>query len=270
MPYRLNRRILMTVRLVAALCAGSLIVGCTVIVNPTWPDRSNDLTVELKWSNPAVDLDLYLTYPGPEVTSINSGSVPPYQSIQDAYGPPFTAGNWGFFPEDGLQHRERVYRGFPQSTDGNASFERAGTRLQTIGVRDFPFEDGNLTLGDFTTRSSRQNALPTGPDYAWVGVMEVYVYGRTGQVSDAGNPTVTFYDSQNRKVASFLIAGDTSVKGASITRIPVFRTDDGRNYYQFLLDQRMVLTTGDIRSIATGTETNALFGITGIDRTRSN
>ncbi len=227
-----------------------VLAACEIHVYGPAPPEPADLSIELVWSNSDVNLDLYLTYPDPDGSSVDSGEVPRYFGIQDAYDAP-SVGNPGFFPEDGSANRARVHAGNRRSADENVVFEAPRSRTEIIRVYDIPFEYGTLVdPDDFETDPSNANALPTGRWYAWVGVMEVYVYGRSGTVSDAGSPTVNIYDNDNTRIASFPIDEKTHIKGLSVARIPVFRTDDNKNYYQILLHKSLVNSTDQIRSVS--------------------
>lgn len=235
--------------IVLAACEWNVYLG-----SPPQPPKPADLSIELVWSDSDVNLDLYLTYPDPETTSVDSGEVPRYFNIQDAYDAP-VVGNPGFFPEDGRANRARVHAGNRESADGNVVFEAPRSRSEIIRVYDTPFDYGVLVdPTDFETDPRPENALPGGRWYAWVGVMEVYVYGRTGRVSDAGSPTVNIYDNDNTRIASFPIDEKTHIKGLSVARIPVFRTDDNKNYYQILLHKSLVNSTDQIRSVSPGSD----------------
>ncbi len=251
-----------------AFIAVTAIAGCHVTVAPgPTPSPPSDLTIELTWDRSDVDLDLYLTFPDPQHTTVNPADVPVYASIQDAYQAP-VVGNVGFFPEDGATRRNRVYQGNQRSPDHNVIFSSPRTRKEVITVHDIPFDFGVLTaLDSFTTLPTAANALPSGRRYAWVGVMEIYVFGAVGTVSNAGNPTVTIYDSADNRVASFPINEETHIKGLSVARIPVFRTTDARNYYQALLDKQLILDTTGIRSVAPTGSDHVVIGLEGrLDR----
>ena len=261
-----NKRIMKAIGL--AVLAIAVLTGCNFEINvfPGFATRS-DITFELVWDNSNVDLDLYLTYPNPVQYSVDSGDVPQYERIQDAYDASTLEGNLGFFPEDATVNPDRranVYADNTRSADGNAEFFAPRARTQIIRVWDIPFEYGSLVAGDFNTSPASPNALPGGRTYAWVGVMEVYVWGRTGNVSDAGSPIVNVYDNSNTKFASFPIDESTHIKGLSVARIPVFRTSDNRNYYQILLDKRLVNSTGQIRSVAPSGD-YYILGVEGTD-----
>ena len=255
-----NKRIMKAIGL--AVLAIAVLTGCNFEINvfPGFATRS-DLTFELVWDNSNVDL--YLTYPDPDTTTV-AGGVPPYTNIQDAYAAGTALGEPGFFPEDGTGRRARVHAGNTRSADGNAEFFAPRARTEIIRVWDIPFEYGSLVAGDFNTSPGSANALPGGRTYAWVGVMEVYVWGHDGNVSDAGSPTVNVYDNTNTKIASFPIDESTHIKGLSVARIPVFRTSDGLNYYQILLDKRLINDTGQIRSIAPEAD-YYILGVEGTD-----
>jgi hypothetical protein len=247
----------------AALIAIATIAGCTIIYQPgTGLMPSGDLRVELTWDRTDVDLDLYLTYPDPQTTTVNPAAVPVYTSIRDAYDAPL-AGNVGFFPED-ANRRARVYQDADRSADNNVRYSSVRTTKEVITVLDIPFNYGSLTLPQsFTTSPVTANALPQGRDYAWVGVMEVYVFGRSGTVSGAGNPAVSIYDNAGERIAQFAVTEETHIKGLSIARIPVFRTTDGRNYYQILLDKQLILDTTGIRSVAPADSDYVVIGLEG-------
>ena len=255
------------------LIAGALVViaviaGCNITIMPgADPVTTTDLRVELTWNRSDVDLDLYLTFPDPQNTTVDPAAVPVYTSIQDAYAAP-EVGNVGFFPEHGTERRDRVYQANHRSADNNVRYTSPRTTKEVITVHDIPFNYGALTLDEgftdsFTTSPSTVNALPSGRRYAWVGVMEIYVFGAEGTVSGAGEPTVTIYDSANEKLAQFPINEDTHIKGLSIARIPVFRTTDGRNYYQILLHKQLILDTTGIRSVGPAESDYIVIGIEG-------
>jgi len=182
--------------------------GCLVLVE--WIDSSADLSIRLKWDDESTDLDLYVTYP--RSSSVTSGSVPEYASILDAYNPQSVfGGNNGFFPEDGaaLQYRSYVNQDDQESENGKMEYRRPSDTTEVIELFGIPFPYGALNSGDYDSTPTTANALPQGYDYAWIGVMEVYVYGERGTVSGAGNVEVEIYDGDERLIASIPVDEDT-------------------------------------------------------------
>ncbi|MFW5849362.1 MAG: hypothetical protein ACOCXN_06280 [Spirochaetota bacterium] len=248
-----SSRVILPIGLIAVIVLA--FGGCDVIVVFSGDSNADaNLSIQLTWEDEDTDLDLYVTLPEPadDDYTVETGEVPPYNSIQDAYGE-FLGGRLGFFPEDGREYRDEVYEDNPESNyNGEVVYDKASETTEVIQILDVPFDYDTLYESDYTTTPNEDNALPSGHEYAWIGVMEVYVWAQRGEVSTAGNPVVTVYDENDREIGWYPINEDTYIKGASVIRIPVFRTtnSDRRNYYQLLLDKRLINTTNDIRSIA--------------------
>ncbi|TVQ23573.1 MAG: hypothetical protein EA382_09680 [Spirochaetaceae bacterium] len=230
--------------------------GCIVIFGWDIARRANaDLTIELTWKSNVNDLDLYVTYPGSQ--PVTSGDDPVYSSIQLAYDAP-TLGEPGFFPEDGIGSRERVHAGNRTSSHGPGNVRwiaNVGTRMEVIQVDAYPFSLPSL---GHNTAANTHNALPAGFDYAWVGIMEVYVYGVSDPVVSAGSnagATVTIYDRNANVLGEFVLPEQIPMQGASVARIALFErrsqsTGAKQAYYQILPHTTVIRDTGGIRSIA--------------------
>ena len=225
--------------------------GCIVIFGWDIARRANaDLTIELTWKSNVNDLDLYVTYPGNSPES----PLPEYLKIQDAYDAVLVGGGLGFFPEDGAQHREKVHADNPKSTSDVRWIANVGTRMEVIQVLGLPFQLPSL---GYNTQPSAENALPSGYDYAWVGIMEVYVYGVSDPVVSAGSnagATVTIYDRNTNVLGEFVLPEQIPMQGASVARIALFerRAPGGATqaYYQILPHTTVIRDTGGIRSVS--------------------
>ena len=249
----------------------TLFAACDVFIVLGFLDNDTDLTVELRWEDSSTDLDLYLTHPD----ELTVGATPPvYSDVILAYDEP-VLGNSGFFPQDkdlDPSSRNTVYRG---NTSGGPSGTEVrfltssslGSTREVIEVNDIPFDYGNLDSGDYNSQSSDgPNGLPSGFDFAWVGVMEVYVWSPTGTVNGAGDAKVIVYDSDDNVLGEFPVPSDITVEGASLVRIPVFRAHDGssaRNYYQILAHTQLLTDEAQIRSISNESETVGDFFVNG-------
>ncbi len=226
--------------------------GCIVIFGWDIARRANaDLTIELTWKSNVNDLDLYVTYPGSQ--PVNANSDPVYSSIQAAYDARFV-GLDGFLPVDGAEYREKVHAGNPKSTSDVRWIANVGTRMEVIQVLGLPFQLPSL---GYNTQPSAENALPSGYDYAWVGIMEVYVYGVSDPVVSAGSnagATVTIYDRNTNVLGEFVLPEQIPMQGASVARIALFerRAPGGATqaYYQILPHTTVIRDTGGIRSVS--------------------
>jgi hypothetical protein len=252
----------------------ALFAACDIFILFDFLDNSTDLTIELTWDNSSTDLDLYVTHP--DVRTINPAAVPLYDSVTDAYDEEIV-GNTGFFPKDKLTSstsRNAIWRndtaGGPTNDEIRFSTSSSlGDTREVIDIYDIPFTyDKPLSYPvDFNSSSADgPNGLPSGYDFAWVGVMEVYVWSPSGTVSGAGNARVIVYDSNDNALGEFPVPEDTTVEGASLVRIPVFRADDGstrRNYYQILAHTQLLTSSTQIRSITGESETIEDYSVNG-------
>ena len=180
---------------------------------------------------------------------IDDFGTPIYSEVADSYPPPL-AGDPGFFPEDGPTNREEVSAAsYETSSYGSGPavevVEEAswGGGPETIVVRELPFETYDAT---FNTSPSSANGLPSGASYAWVGVMEVYVYAPAEQLSypdgDGAHAVVTISDADGDIVSQFPLPEYTNLKGASVARINLFIQKEGLAeyyFYQILPDTRL-------------------------------
>ncbi|MFP4550663.1 MAG: hypothetical protein ACLFNT_07660 [Spirochaetales bacterium] len=238
-----NRRTM--AKIAVTLVATAFLLTSCIIILP-WLEGEADLTLELTWSGDE-DLDLYLTYP--DVDTTESATVPNYLSVADAYFVPTPAGNSGFAPEDGTANRDRVYEDRTQSADGDVVWQNYGDNREVIKIKELPF---NYTLGsgDYNTTADSENGLPSGYTYAWVGVLEAYVWGHDANASDADDVTLSVYDDSDRLLGEYLIPAETRVKGAALVRIPVFQVQgEDLVYYQVLAHTQLLTSVNQIRSV---------------------
>ena len=264
---RLNR---IRPALIVALLAMVALAGCDIsfIFPGPWPEPTADfdLEVSVSWKTVA-DVDLYVTYPFPadDRNPVDNTGTPVYSDIALAYNPGVSAGDPGFFPQDGTSQREKVYSAWQESTLSSrrdswlAAVElveksSSSLRRETAWVRDLPFNYAGLS---FNTTSTSANRLPSGATYAWLGVMEVYVYGvsaKLATVSDGGaDAVVTVRNSAGTTIAEFTLPKYTDLDGISIAKVLLFRAKDAfseYNFYQILPNAQLITSTTQIRSVA--------------------
>jgi len=253
----MNRKLRRTAKPISlSIAILALFAACDIFIFlPGWLDDSTDLSIELTWDG-SQDLDLYVTVPAPsDGNTTNNAGTPPYTNILQAYDQAaISGGDPGFTPKDGTSQRERIFSGnTSDSFSGDTVVYNSGASdsdTQVIEIRGIPF---NYNTGGFTTAANSENGLTAGYDYAWVGIMEVYVWATSGKVSDADNVQVTVYQGSNT-VGTYVIPEDTNVTGASLVRIPVFRarntsTSAERNTYQILAHTQLLTSQSQIRGI---------------------
>lgn len=239
---------------ITGMVAVLVLTGCQGLLEE-WLERNSDVTLSLTWEG-GEDLDLYLTYPAPaDNDTTDDAGTPTYGSIADAYYPALINGDEGFYPEDGTANRAFVNQVDRSSADGDVRWFSFGDdsddndNREVIYIDQLPF---NYTLGggDYNTTPNSANALPSGYDYAWVGVLEGYVWGFDGDVSDAEEVKLTVYNEDDRLLGEFVIPQEMTVKGTSLVRIPVFQVE-GRSavVYQVLAHTQLLTASNQIRSV---------------------
>ena len=119
-----------------------------------------------------------------------------------------------------------------------------------------PFD---TTGASFNTSPSAENGLPAGSTYAWVGVMEVYVYAQDGQLAysnGAGaNPVITIRNAQDDIISELMTPTYADLEGASVARINLFVEKNGEKqyrFYQVLPQIERYTDDGQFRSVVGG------------------
>ena len=250
---------------IAGLLVASIVLlgGCTFIFGawPGWEGYVADITITVEWGGSVDDVDLYVTYPYPaDENPINDWGTPVYSETLDAYARGGSAGDDGFYPEDNVD-REGVSAAI--GWDDESSFgsgpavevieESDWGGPETIVVRELPFY---TSFADFNTVATPDNGLPGGSTYAWVGVMEVYVYGQDGQLAypsgSGANPVITIRDSNDNIISEIMTPTYADLEGASVARINLFVEKNGGleyNFYQVLPQVQRYTDDGQFRSV---------------------
>ena len=255
---------------VAGLVAASVILlgGCTFIFNNSdWEGYVADLSITVEWGGDVSNVDLYVTYPYPaDENPIDDWGTPTYGSTLDSYDGHLATGfgDDGFFPEDGTDREgvsdasgwylESSYGAGPAVEVTQESHDGDGP--ETIVIREFPFD---TTGASFNTSPSAENGLPAGSTYAWVGVMEVYVYAQDGQLAysnGAGaNPVITIRNAQDDIISELMTPTYADLEGASVARINLFVEKNGEKqyrFYQVLPQIERYTDDGQFRSVVGG------------------
>ena len=227
-------------------------------------EGETDITIVLDWSSPTQSLELYLT--GPEeggtanFTTVRTGDITVYDDIRDAYYAPL-AMYTGSHPEPGTYRftvdGSNTAGGYQNVVTYESNPEDPTARIIKVDTIPVQFD---AAISRSTIPSSFNGILgdlESSTALAWLGVMEVYVRSTTGPLTDAGNVVVRIYDQQDQEIATIPLnqsIGNPGITGMSVVRIPFFHADrataeDGP-YYQYLLDQQVILDETDVRSIA--------------------
>jgi len=254
-----------------------LLGGCTFIFGPWsgWEGYFEDISIEVSWGGSVDDVDLYVTYP--LGNPIDGAGEPVYSTILKSYDTNVAGGDTGFFPED-VTGREGV-SGAPgwlkESTYGVGPAvelveESSWGGPEVVVVRELPFSTTGIS---FDTDPNADNGLPYGSTYAWVGVMEVYLYAQDGQLAypsgGGANPVVTFRDSNDDIISEIMTPTYADLEGASVARINLFVENNGGsqyNFYQILPQVQRYTDENQFRSITGGDEAPAAINIRGRER----
>jgi hypothetical protein len=239
-----------TVTLALVMMAAMTLSGCIWIFDGIIDPFDAELAISLEWDT-SMDIDLCVTYPyPPDGNTIDDYGEPKYTEVALAYTPAVSGGDDGFFPEDGPAYREEVSQYNTESSFGLIpAVEMTEQNLwggpDVVVVRQIPFTYNGVT---YLTDPNAANGLPAGSEYAWVGVMEVYVDGDGWEIvssdGSGANAVVTIYDSSGNPISVFPLPAYTDIESASVARINLFveKTSYGETYefYQILPDLRII------------------------------
>lgn len=227
-------------------------------------DNEADVSIVALWKSSFDNVDAYVTYPDafdtdPDGFKGEAELDTPNDTLDDGGG-----ADPGFFVGDGTSDRERLSdfdaKYASDATFGNLNIsgdtstaavgiERIadqGSGPETVAIRAVPIDwPGNV---NYDTPSTQQNLLPGGSDYAWVGVLQYYVYGASGDLSVQGESAaesgadLNVYVTQGSSVLGrYRVPDFTNVEGASLIRINLLaRESDGADFYQIVPDTHLV------------------------------
>jgi hypothetical protein len=241
------------------------------------PEEDFTISIIATWASDFDNAEVHVTYPGGYGTGDNwNGQADGMDSPNDNAVSILNDDNGGsgFFPEEvDRQYRGHLYPGLNQpfsdptvdNIDATGSTDPAiaitqvdsdGSGPETVAIRTVPVDyftnlvnPGNNGTFNITPDSSTNMLPENGSTYAWIGVLNYYVHGRSGNLMTEGetateNADLTVYVIQGENVlGKYRLPEFTTIDAARLIRVNLLAENTGTTafpFFQLVPEQQLV------------------------------